>query len=239
MFLYGGDMKYILLIIPFIKYGITFLEATNTIPLNAGNISVISVLENVRIDSVANFVISMIITYVILRNIKTEDNFKNFIINAVFVIYINELYSLVLYIYMSEFLKPISSSPYLMEGAINLVPFENISLIFYSKVTFIQVVGNALMLSPLAFFIHYYGWSKNYKKTFFKLFGLIVFIELFQLSQTYIYSMYTTEHMRACDIDDFILNSLSVIVGINIFKIYNTIRYTNNTKLFKSMAKAK
>ena len=92
------------------------------------------------------------------------------------------------------------------------------------------------MLSPLAFFVHYYKWSKSYIKTFVALFGLITFIELFQLLQTYIYSMYTTAYVRACDIDDFILNSISVVIGIIIFEIYNKIRSKNKNKQFKAVS---
>ena len=177
-------------------------------------------IEGIKLDSIVNCVISMIITYFILRNINTKNNYKNFIINAIFIIYINELYSLVLYSHVSVFFNPISSYPHILEGATSLVPFKNISEIFNSREDFLQVIGNALMLSPLAFFAHYYGWSKSYIKTFIMLSCLSVFIELFQLVQTFIYSMYTPEYIRVCDVDDVMLNSLSVIIGIVAFRIY-------------------
>lgn len=188
-------MKYLLLFIPFFLHFGRFLENTKLIELNSGNAEVIHILESSRYDNIFNLIISLFITYLLLKKIKSSNNIKKNIINAIFIMYINELYILVSYIYISRLFEPMISEPYILPGALNLIPFKNISLIFYSKSTFIQVVGNALLLSPLAFFIHYYKWHNNYRKTFLTLFGLIAIIECTQFIQTYINSKIGRAHV--------------------------------------------
>lgn len=230
-------MKYLLILIPLLSHGISFLKATKDIQLSGGSISFISIFQDSRCDIIVNLVISLIITLLILRSIKIKSGFKNFFISAIFILYINKLYNLVTYVHISQFFKPIVSSPYFVEGAYNLTPLKNINLIFYSKSTFIHVIGNSLLLSPLAFFIHYYKWSRSYFKTFLSLLGVITFIEFFQLIQTYIGSMYNSNLLRAFDIDDFILNSISVILGLISFIIYKKSKFIK--RLSKKLARSK
>lgn len=104
---------------------------------------------------------------------------------------------------------------------INLTPFETIQLYMRAyrqetlslEIIIVNLVGNVVMMFPLGFWLYYkpYHW---YKKLLF-----IIFIPvLFEGGQFMLHQLHMVS--RSVDIDDWILNSLGIYLGLLLSKIH-------------------
>lgn len=100
----------------------------------------------------------------------------------------------------------------------NLIPFKTI-LDFIHKATHHEInldivisnlIGNVIMFMPMAFFLPIlFGNRNSYKRYFLISLGIIISVELMQLLLG----------TGSLDIDDVILNSLGVILGIMLYRL--------------------
>ena len=114
--------------------------------------------------------------------------------------------------FINEYLKPeIDYVPYYQ-----LVPLKSINMVLDSPLWYIQILGNILLLLPLSVFI---GFMLGERGRILKicLIGMMtsVIIEAVQL----IIDLLTNYPNKVMDIDDFILNSIGVIIGAICFNL--------------------
>lgn len=174
-----------------------------------------------QINALSNSLILFILILLIARKANIKQ-FLDIIWFFVFSLYLMILHYLVTYLYIGNFIKgQLTAHPHLQFQSINLVPFATIEATFNQidpnfSVT-IQVIGNILMLAPLAFFLLYFQLTKKAGKTFLWIVAVAIGIECIQFLQTTFASMYQlmpANSHRSADIDDIILNSCSGLLGI-------------------------
>lgn len=226
--------NYVLLLIPILFNLKPILLLIEGISLNKNNSYLFNLLRIMTGERILNIIVIIVITSFIIKRLKSNKTMKDFIINSIFISYITILYLLVSYIYIEQFFVIPVSKPFIPETSLNLIPFANISTLLDSKSAFIQVIGNLFLLSPLSFFICYNDWHKTFKSTFYKMFLLVLFIESFQLLQSIINSMYYMTGRKSFDIDDIILNSLSIIIGLVAYNVLKkVILFIKSVKIVK------
>lgn len=111
-------------------------------------------------------------------------------------------------------------SMYDIEGSYTqLIPFNFVSEYLEGLLGIKQIVGNVLLLVPMVFFVRFIVESnttqKIRRKTFLICASVSISIETIQL----IIDLITDYPNRVMDIDDFILNSVGILVGIIIFDL--------------------
>lgn len=214
--------KFYLLLTPLIIYLRYIIEGIESYNLSKG---IYKKFEFVHLGEMFfNIIILIILLCLLIRKINIKTKYDS-LMTMIFVVYICILYHLTSYIYIDQFMQPIVSLPHITESMLNTIPFKTISHMFFAKVTVIQVVGNILLLSPLAFFLRYFNWILSSKKIVLYIFLICIGIECFQFIQSYVYTMYDPSGSRhKADIDDLILNTTSGFIGVSIFKLYEKIR---------------
>lgn len=141
---------------------------------------------------------------------------------AVFIIYIFILHHLVTYISAGDILKSTYTGNFhIQREMVNLVPFTTIENTIHQALptmpTLVQLLGNALLLAPLTFFLLYFQIVTRVWTALLTAILVSTGIELIQFIQTTIitgFSGITLPENRSTDVDDIILNTLSGLLGI-------------------------
>ena len=103
------------------------------------------------------------------------NNIYTLVVLTVFIVYLFSLNHLVTFIPISYYLNPeyLVGHPTIQYNMLNLVPFQTISetlvrnISFLAPVTLIQIMGNLLMLTPLAFALMSLSILKSKKKDYY------------------------------------------------------------------------
>lgn len=232
------ENKYILLLVPFILSSMRFITYQIDCYIHAGSWNLLYLQKQIVIESTANVLIETIIVLFILKfiNIKTR---KDFFTSLTFILYICFLYKLTIYnMAISTMVSKNAINTFKINtDIVDLIPFKNIAVAFNARVFFIQVFGNLVMLSPLAFFISYYNTDIKLKKLILWIFIITCAIESYQLLQGSILSMYDHKTtLKVFDIDDIMLNTAGGFIGIFIYRIYLKFKYNYQNKLIYKYA---
>jgi len=161
----------------------------------------------------------MIVTLLVKKSkVKT---IYHFVLVILFSAYFCELYGVTLGINFTFYsLTPYTGNYHIMFNYINWVPFKTIIHTFSSPLstsTIIQLLGNILLLTPLAFSLRYLEIIYTTKWTILTTFFTSISIEVLQLINTFIISGFETDQGRSTDIDDVILNTIGGVIGVLIF----------------------
>lgn len=173
------------------------------------------------INSVVNGLFLLVITGLLIKLAHLK-NGLDFVWFSVFILYIFVLHHLVTYIAAGDFASSTyTGSFHIQKELINLEPFTTIENTFRQTLptmpTVIQIIGNALMLAPLSFFLLYFKVVKRGSVAILIVFFTSCGIELIQFIQTTLvtgFSGLALPEGRSTDIDDVILNTLSGSVGV-------------------------
>ncbi|ADL69782.1 hypothetical protein BFT35_02865 [Thermoanaerobacterium thermosaccharolyticum] len=158
------------------------------------------------------FKILFLVIYVIiaLKLYYKKAKFEKYIIYAVLVVYIAVLINTVFFPIpiqsdMIQFLNGTKNKSY------NLIPL--LPMIHYTK---IQIIGNIVLLMPLAFLMPFINYKYISFRKNISLCTITSFcIEITQLLVSLIYGF----AYKICDINDFILNVFGALIGYIFFKI--------------------
>lgn len=180
------------------------------------------------------FVFILSVTMVILRFKKSSYTIKFYALLEIYCLVLSKVVVLPIFILNSHAKKDMLehvNEKYLYR--IQIMPFRTLidSITDFSLYGLIQIVGNILLLMPLAFTI---AWLMNKtNKVFIALCGLVVtcLIELIQL----IINVITSYPCHAVDIDDVILNYTGYLIAVLIIwlvKKYNRKSYDKVRRVF-------
>lgn len=171
------------------------------------------------------FLVLLMFSYLIYKRKKRP--YKFWII-GLFVFYILIVINIVLfpiYIYSKEMLNKLHSELGQYLTYIQIVPFKTISNTFKTSGWKIQVIGNILLLFPFPVLLGVIkGCKFSVKKTFFLGFIFSLSIELSQL----LLSIITGFPSRIADIDDLMLNTFGILLGILTYLLIQKIKLLNN-----------
>ncbi len=213
------NLKYLVLCLPvlYLGYGITLALQFGSRPE--------------LINSAANGLFLLIITFILTKKavLKTSIDFVWFI---VFILYVFVLHHLVTYIALGDFVSSTyTGNFYIQTDMINLKPFTTIENTVKQTLptmpTIIQIVGNALLLAPLSFFLLYFKICKRASMAILVVFLTSCMIELVQFAQTTLITGFDGIMLptgRSTDIDDVILNTLSGCLGVIVMYSVPTLR---------------
>jgi len=157
----------------------------------------------------------------IIRYINKKSLNRNFEIDKELSIIIFSIYIMGL---ISVTLFPLNIGTTIYEPTVNIIPvftiIDDMSRIplnmegFMIKFWIINIVGNLLLLAPLATIVPIiFKKFRNIKSTLILCFLVSLLIEFLQYLSTFIGSI------RSVDIDDLILNTLGSLIGFSVFKI--------------------
>ncbi|WP_163652571.1 VanZ family protein [Listeria sp. PSOL-1] len=183
------------------------------------------------INSFSNGLFLFVITFLLIKFAKLK-NGLDFIWFSVFILYIFILHHLVTYLAVGNFVNSTYTGAFhLQKALINLTPFTTIERTFHQTLptmpTIVQIIGNAVMLAPLAFFLLYFKIIKSAWRAFIVVFFVSCVIELIQFGQTTLitgFSGMALPQERSTDIDDVILNTLSGGLGVIFFYLFPSFR---------------
>ncbi|WEG14543.1 VanZ family protein [Pullulanibacillus sp. KACC 23026] len=216
------DMKYILLVIPLFFYRTIFLHV---------NISLY------KFEQLINLLIIFILLILLLRHTALHHLF-DWLIGVLFVVYFCILYDETIHLTGIFLVFDHGMSNFSLNNAqhvfatVNLIPLKGIISVIKGSPSYFyalyQVVGNVLMLAPLAFAMLYFKWTKRYKQTIWVSFICSVGIEIIQFLLVFYYDVFSLGMNRSVDIDALILNTISAGIGIGCFYIWSQIKISMN-----------
>ncbi|MCD7035006.1 VanZ family protein [Metabacillus sp. GX 13764] len=155
-----------------------------------------------------------------IRKTTVKSN-VDWLLLAVFAFYYVQLFgNTVSFPFASVLDHPFRGESLFAEGvpvAINAVPAVLTIKTILEPGAVTLLVGNALMLTPMAFCMLYFGWMKSAGKTAAAMILASISIELIQLAEMTVSSFFYIRDMRTADIDDVILNSFSGFLGVWLF----------------------
>ena len=161
----------------------------------------------------AFYILCVVVTGVFCKKIKTKYKFSYF---ALFELYIIGLIKVVV---MPIFILNQASKEYFLTHigketvyAIQVIPFKTIygNLMSLSMAGIVQVVGNVVLLMPVAFFM---VWIIQVKKKSI-VYGLGILVTVLIEGVQYLINILTTYPSHAVDIDDVILNYTGYLLAI-------------------------
>ncbi|WP_061466429.1 VanZ family protein [Peribacillus simplex] len=180
----------------------------------------------VILNIVLNWLFILIVSLWIVRKTQRGGIFLKSLL-FFFILYLHLLHNVVTYINFDHFFTQKYVGDFFIDiTKINFIPFDTISNNLFgatvAPVTIVQTVGNLILLTPLTFCLLTFKLSKNGFVAMYITFFTSLFIESFQFLQNYVATSFEYgEAYRSVDIDDIILNSLSGIIGVILFKIMN------------------
>ncbi|MBS2968220.1 VanZ family protein [Metabacillus sp. KIGAM252] len=209
-------MKYTLLIVPYIQILLR-------IPYYLQNYDYKLLMFSHFITSIINSTFVAILLFFLLKNTKIN-NFLSILVFGTFSFYLNFLFTGTIgFPFHSIVLNQVHPT-YLftdkMQLPINIVPILPMISTLNNSLALLYLFYNLMLLAPATFTILYFGWIKNIKKILLLAFISSIFIELIQLIEMVILSFYEIDELRAADINDVILNFISGVIGIIVFKVY-------------------
>lgn len=169
-----------------------------------------------------NWIIVLLVALWISSKIS-RDNVMKYLVLGIFTLYLFVLYQYVAYINIGWFITTDYIGNHNLSTHISLIPFhtiiEALTAPYFIPSYYIQIIGNLLLLTPLAFSLRFLKVLKNNKETIIAVFFTSLGIEIVQLIQTYFSTGFINSQGRATDIDDLILNTLSGVIGIEVYKL--------------------
>lgn len=163
------------------------------------------------------FLVLLLVTYIWCR-VNKKEYYKNWTL-YMFIFYILCVVKLAffpIYFNLDGSLSEHASVRAENKIYLQLIPLKSIKSILNNPFWFVQIVGNTVFLLPLPIFVGVLNYKRNIKSLNLILIGISfsLIIELIQ----YILNAVTKFPNRVTDIDDLILNSIGVIIGVYIFK---------------------
>lgn len=180
------------------------------------------------IESVINGGAMLLLTWWLSKKAVIK-NWVEYTIFLIFIFYLYVLHTLVTYIPIEYF----TTADYIghfhvLYERMNLIPFytiwQLISRTIYSPAYALQIIGNLILLTPFAFASLTLHIIPTPRKTIFVLCLVSIGIELEQFIETFVVSAFNYGEGRGTDIDDILLNTLGIIIGVGLYYIYNFIK---------------
>jgi len=207
--------KYILLVFPLILYGerlwFYFRDVHFYLPL------IFQVLLHLAIISICMIFL--------LKRTRLKNLFDWFI-GICFSVYL-----CILYHNAVEFMFFLENAHYSLENikyivhSVNLVPIKGlIDVLHYNPSALFQINGNVIMLTPFAFAMLYFKWAKSIKQAIWYSFLFTIGIELVQLLQSILGSVFEIGIGRSSDIDDVTLNTIGATIGVGCYLLWRKIK---------------
>jgi len=108
--------------------------------------------------------------------------------------------------------------------SVNLVPFKGIIDVIHNNPSpLFEIIGNAVMLTPLAFTMLYFKWAKSNKQAIVYSLLCSIGIEFVQFFQSIFALLFEIVRGRSSDIDDVILNTLGAFIGVGCYILWEKI----------------
>ena len=164
------------------------------------------------------YCILIILTYIWYRKSKkTSCKYWVYALFVFYLLYLIRLAFLPLYFNIDGSFSDIAASRSEGKVFMQLVPFKAITDMLDGPFWFRQIVGNIAFLFPLPIFIGLFQYQRPMKSLKLIIIGVSfsLFIEITQ----YILNKITSFPNNVTDIDDLILNSFGVILGVIILSI--------------------
>lgn len=203
-----------------------------------GSVTIIKESEEVYLKLMEFCFNGAIITAIVIYFIKKSEvnTLYKLVVLFSFHVYLFILHHLVTYVPLSYYLHTeyLVSHPAIQFYNLNLIPFKTISDTFFwnlhtfTPVTVIQILGNALLMTPFAFALMFLGIIRNPIKLIIVMCSVSVLIELIQFIETTIGLT-----ARSTDIDDVILNTFSGIIGVWIYYMFKL--FSDKKQKFRSL----
>ncbi|MDQ0232627.1 VanZ family protein [Metabacillus malikii] len=213
--------KYILLVFPLIFYGESLWFY-----YREGHV------ESLILEVLLHFAIISICMIFLLKRTRLQNVFDWFI-GICFTVYFCILYQNTV-----EYTLYLENAHYSLENlsfivhSVNLLPIKGmIDVIRYSPDALFQIIGNLIMLTPFAFAMLYFKWANSAKQTILYSFLCTTGIEIVQLVQSMLGTMFDIGMGRSTDIDDVILNTTGAAIGIGCYFLWRKIeQFFSGTK---------
>ena len=211
--------KYLLLIIPILFFGMNILAS----------ISRFNLLNTIQ--AFLNLAIIMTIMIFLLKRTNLQ-NIMDWLVGIGFTTYICVLYRKTIELtFFFDFAQYTPKNLSFIFYSVNIVPFKGImEVISNNPSPAFQIIGNALMLAPLAFALLYFKWVKNSKQAIFYSFLCTILIEIIQFLHNILSSAFSIGMGRSTDIDDILLNTLGAVIGVGCYKLWITLKNTLTKK---------
>lgn len=110
---------------------------------------------------------------------------------------------------------------FVMRNCFQLIPFQTIIQLFKSDTSIVkQVLGNIVLFIPIPIFIGFIKNNRKNSRLILSSIGCSLVLELLQL----LLDVLTQTRSRVFDIDDIILNTLGIILGVSIYSILKKVK---------------
>ncbi len=165
----------------------------------------------IRLDSLIWLAIPWISYRILVLIVNKQLSLKNELIKALFYFSVTFIYSL------TPFPFPFYDYPHMEGGGRNLTPFRSIySILAHSNFIYSirNIVGNILLFIPLGFSIPLRFKVNKFWKVMLLGFFTSCLVEVIQLLTS----------IRSFDVDDLILNTLGVILGFILYRLFDKAR---------------
>ena len=186
----------------------------------------------ITIDSIVDYLLAPIILLIVemSRFIKAKRSKRKFFCLKEFFVIIFQVYLALL---ISVTLFPLMIEDRKVNLLVNFIPIVNLvkDLIvgvntmgfFMVKFWIINILGNIILLSPLAFIMPVISKKfRSLKSVVILCFCTSLFIEFLQFLSLFI------GNLRSVDIDDVILNTLGAFIGFGAFKVLSRFSFFKN-----------
>lgn len=195
-------VKYILLAIPFFYF--KYSSLAQIINLTVVLIFLIFLLRSTTLRNVFDWIIGICFTIYFCILFDKTVYFHSFIIDD--------------YHYSVKYIK------LLFHQNVNLIPIKGIidELRYHSSALY-QILGNTIMLTPMAFSMLYFKRAISYKKAIWYCFICTVGIEFVQLLQNLFHLFFIIGMSRSIDIDDVILNTIGAGIGMGCYYLWSKV----------------
>ena len=186
----------------------------------------------ITLDSIVVYLLALIILLIveISRFIKAKRNKRKFFCLKEFFVVMFQVYLALL---ISVTLFPLRISDIKVNLLVNFIPIVNsvkdlmmtINSMGFFMVKFwvINILGNIILLAPLAFIMPVISKKfRSLKSVVILCFCTSLFIEFLQFLSLFI------GNLRSVDIDDIILNTLGAFIGFGAFKVLSGFSFLKN-----------
>ena len=205
----GKVIKYLLLVIPI------YIYFSHLVPFYS---------LSIQLEGMVNLLILLLCLILLLRQMTYRTVF-DWIMGICFTVYFCILYdrTIEFHFFLDNFRFSIEDIKYVL-WKVNVVPirgvFVELSQAPSLNYALYQIVGNTIMLAPLAFSMLYFKWTKSFVQAIWYSFLCTVGIELIQLFQNVMEHVFGIGIGRSTDIDDVILNTIGAILGAGCYYMW-------------------
>lgn len=176
----------------------------------------------------------VVISLFFLLKLTSFNNLYDWVIGVCFSIYYCVLYEKtidlkgVLLAFNKDYLYVSFENVHMAFNMVNLIPIKGVISVISNNISELnvlyQIIGNTLMLTPLAFAMLYFKWTKSYKKAFLISIICTLGIEFIQFLLNVYYIVFEIGMNRSVDIDDVFLNTIGAVIGIVFYDLWGKIK---------------